>query len=137
MPEPLPPLSEPFRIDLSIPGQAQFLGVVRLAVAGLCHRLGLDLGEAGDLKMAVTEACNACLQVPDRPEALVLAFEVEPDQLVMSVRPSPPDDSPFSRGGASELALILLEALVDEVEVLQTPRGLRMTHYLVPRDLPD
>ena len=129
-----PPITEAFRVDLSIPGRAEFLGVVRLAIAGLCHRLGLDLGEAEDLKLAVTEACSQCMQAPHLPDVLAISCEVDSDELEITVLPTPANEALFAPGGPAELGLFLIEALVDEVEQLQSPRGLRLTRRLTPTE---
>lgn len=130
-----PPLTtESFRIALSIPGRAEFLGVVRLAVAGLAHRLGFDLGEAEDMKLAVTEACSQCMQTQIRPDALALQFEVDGENLRITIHPEPADDTLFAPGGPAELGLFLIEALVDEVEKLDSPKGLRLTRRLMAED---
>lgn len=130
-----PPLTtEPFRIDLAIPGRAEFLGVVRLAIAGLAHRLGFDLGESEDLKLAVTEACSQCMQTQDQPETLSISCEVDGEHLRITIHPEPTDDTLFAPGGPAELGLFLIEALVDEVEKLDSPKGLRLTRRLMAED---
>jgi len=44
-------------IELTVPAQTGFLGVVRTATAGLAARLGFTLDEIEDLRIAVDEAC--------------------------------------------------------------------------------
>ena len=126
----LPPFPSGFQVSLTIPGHPEFLGLVRLAVAGLCHRLGLDLGEAEDLKLAVTEACSQALQANQVPERIALAFQVEPDRIQVDILPEPGDGSAFAPGGPAALGLVLLEALVDATERLHSPHGLRLTRML-------
>lgn len=122
--------TESFRIALSIPGRAEFLGVVRLAVAGLAHRLGFNLDESEDMKLAVTEACSQCMQSRHRPATLSVTCEVDGETLRITIRPEPADETLFSPGGPAELGLFLIEALVDDVERLDSPKGLRLTRRL-------
>lgn len=122
--------AEPFRIEVTVPGRAEFLGVVRLAVAGLAHRLGFDLGEAEDLKLAVTESCSQCMQSERKPDSLRIQCEVDGSFLRITVHPTPADETLFAPGGPAELGLFLIEALVDEVDKLESPKGLRLTRRL-------
>ena len=126
---------ESFSLVLTVPGQPQFLGVVRLAVAGLCHRLGLDPGEAEDLKLAVAEACSQALQCQPAPDRVCLEVSVNEDRLQVDLIPHPADDSFFAPEGPAALGLLLIEALVDHMERLQSPRGLRLTR-LLPKGSP-
>lgn len=124
--------TEPFQIQLSIPGRAEFLGVVRLAVAGLAHRLGLNLGEAEDLKLAVAEACSRAMQAGREPDSLDIHCEVAAEELQVSIQPRSPQPDLFAPGGPSDLGLFLIEALVDRVDKLDSSSGLKLTWRLQP-----
>ncbi len=136
LPDPAPGLqSESFGLVLTVPGQPEYLGVVRLAIAGLCHRLGLDPGEAEDLKLAVAEACSQVIQGRPVPDRICLAVSVEEDRIQVDLVPHPTVDSLFAPEGPAALGLLLIEALVDRMEQLQSPCGLRLTR-LLPKESP-
>ncbi|MGI5843657.1 MAG: ATP-binding protein [Candidatus Xenobium sp.] len=128
MPEPGPSLQTgPFRLGLTIPAQAEFLGVVRLAVAGLCHRLDIPPDRGEDLKMAVDEACSYCIQTLPALERIAIRFEMAPDRLCVRLLPQPTPGPLVSSEESPPLGLILMEALVDTVERLEKPAGLQLT----------
>lgn len=57
-------MSNPLRDTLCIelPCDAKYLHAVRLAVAGAANRGGLTVQDIEDLKVAVGEACNNCIE---------------------------------------------------------------------------
>ncbi len=128
MPDSGPPLhAAPLHLGLSVPGQPEFLGVVRLAVAGLCHRLNVPLDRGEDLKMAVDEACSHCIQTLPGLERIALRFEIGRDGLGVRIVPQPAGGPLLPPDGPPPLGLVLMEALVDVVECLENPVGLRLT----------
>ena len=48
-------------IKFSIPGKAEYVGVVRLAVSSLANKSGFDVEAIEDIKIAVSEACTNAL----------------------------------------------------------------------------
>jgi len=55
--------SKLWNIQLRVPAEPEFLGIVRLACAGIAHRLGLDHELSEDFKLAATEACGHLLNL--------------------------------------------------------------------------
>jgi serine/threonine-protein kinase RsbW len=49
------------RVELSIPASADYIVVARLTTAAVASRLGFGLEHIEDLKLAVAEACTACI----------------------------------------------------------------------------
>jgi len=136
LPEPAPTRRPgPFDLYLTIPGQAEYLGVVRLAVAGLCHRLGLEPDDAEDLKLAVSEACSQALQADVRPDRVRVAISVDSERVRIDLFPDPADSSFLAPEGPAVLGRVLVESLVDQVEPLESAGGLRLTR-LLPVKLP-
>ncbi len=136
MPDPAPgQRTGPFDLHLTIPGQAEYLGVVRLAVAGLCHRLGLDPDDAEDLKLAVAEACSQAIQSRVAPDRIRVAISVDPERIQVDLVPHPSDATFLAPEGPGALGRVLVEALVDRVEPLESAGGLRLTR-LLPVPLP-
>ncbi len=84
-------------VELTVPAQATFLDVVRMATAGLAARLSLRHDDIEDLRSAVHEACAMVLALPGpRPDdaALTCRYEVLADALVVRV------SAPASEGAA-------------------------------------
>ncbi len=75
-------------LRLVLPAEAQNVGVVRHALAGLAEALGMEPGRVGDLKTVVTEACmNAVVHAyEEQPGPLEVDARREQDALVVIVR---------------------------------------------------
>lgn len=107
------------------------MGVVRLAAAGIAHRLELDLEQADDLKLAVTEACGHLLGLPGSNDAPIeIDWHIDAHSLAVTVQRACPKDSHQAGGQWSEIGLFLIHALMDEVDELDTNAGLRMVKHL-------
>ncbi|MFC5382513.1 anti-sigma regulatory factor [Aquipuribacter nitratireducens] len=116
-------------VELDLPADAAYLGVVRTACAGLGARLDLTLDEIEDLRIAVDEACTLVLRPGGRDDLadttdaapgpatgvrvtsrLRASFSVRDDTLaVRVVGPNPhlPDETSY--------AWAVLEALAGDV----------------------
>jgi serine/threonine-protein kinase RsbW len=76
-------------IELTVPANTGYLGVVRTATAGLAARLSFPLDEIEDLRIAVDEACVMLLSLPgpQPPESATLTcrFRVSDEALAVTV----------------------------------------------------
>jgi serine/threonine-protein kinase RsbW len=123
-------------LELTFPALSEWVSVVRLATAGVASRMGFSYDEIEDIKLAIAEACNNAIlhahpekagqmvRVQWLPCARHLEISVidggslEPHQLRLSESPKELDELP--EGG---MGLLLIEALMDEVEQSATPHG--------------
>lgn len=120
---------------LSLPSKPEYVGLSRLAVAGLAGVPRLPEESVADLKLAVTEACTFALQhAAEHSDALlVVAFRLIPGTWVIEVTWPAINrlgDVPPADGG---LGLAVMRALVDEVDLEPSPDGralLRLTKRL-------
>ncbi|MDQ3987131.1 MAG: ATP-binding protein, partial [Actinomycetota bacterium] len=90
-------------VELEIPSDAAYVGVVRLALSSFARASGVDEETLEDLKMAASEACaNAVLSNSEsNPQAPVtVQYRQEPDRIVIEVgdrgesyAPQPADSS--------------------------------------------
>jgi serine/threonine-protein kinase RsbW len=49
-------------VEIKIPAQTDYVGVIRLAVSGIAARLNFSVEQIEDIKVAVTEACANAVQ---------------------------------------------------------------------------
>jgi serine/threonine-protein kinase RsbW len=141
-------VAEAERVQLTLPNRVEYLGVARLLVSGVAHRMGFSYDEIEDIKLAVGEACtNAvehayeqeegslhveCLVYPDRLTITVAdqgkGFPVETVGSQLGPLTAQADDDDLEEGG---LGLYLIHILMDEVE-FHTAAGVSvsMTKYL-------
>jgi len=120
--------SKLWNIQLRVPGEPEFLGVVRLACAGISHRLGLDHELSDDLKLVATEACGHLLNLGARE--IEISWEIERAQLALVIQAVGEVDSEAADAQADlewkEIGLVLINALMDEVQEMNSPAGLRV-----------
>lgn len=136
-------------LEMTLPAQSEWVSVVRLATAGIAHRLGFVYDDIEDIKLAIAEACNNAILHADSQTstrllrvqwlpcarhleiAVIDAGSLEPHQLPL--HPSGETDALPESG----MGLLLIQALMDEVEQSTTPEGntvLRMIKHLAPNE---
>jgi len=103
------------QLDLTLPAQPEFVGVARLTLAGLASRLGLDIQQVEDVKVAVAEAMTLLLGAGDGGGAIQLSAQWDDGRLEIVV----------SRGGSAvslereeaAIAMMVMEAMMDEARL--------------------
>jgi serine/threonine-protein kinase RsbW len=143
MREPLKLASEPDdggQVELRIPSRAEWVGVARLAIAGIASRLQFSIEDIEDLKLAVAEACTNCIQHASGSESIAISCKIEKDKLVMTVEDSGVGASPGSLAPrhlgepqVGGLGVFLIRSLMDDVEYELGPQSgtrLTMTKFL-------
>lgn len=115
------------QIKLSIPNKPEYVGIVRLTVAGIANRLGFDIEQIEDIKVAVAEACtNAIIHGKnDGDENYNIDFIIGNNKLEICVCDSgkgckssdikKPNLEDPKEGG---LGIFIIKSLMDEVEIL-------------------
>ncbi len=106
-----------------MPASPELLRVARLTAAGLANRVGFDVDEIDDVKIAVDELCFAVVGSTPRAGTLSLRFLLEPGQLV--IEGSGPGSGAGQDGATSELSTLILDAVVDEHEVTHSAGEVR------------
>ncbi|HZV79441.1 MAG TPA: ATP-binding protein [Candidatus Binatus sp.] len=129
-------------IELRLPSKAEWVGVARLAIAGIASRLDFGIEDIEDLKLAVAEAYTNCIQhAADDGEVRILCG-IDPDKLTVTVT----DDGKGFRGQGTDprladepqergLGVFLIRTLMDDVSYDVDPRRgtrLTMTKHLRP-----
>ncbi|MDQ6779965.1 MAG: ATP-binding protein [Candidatus Eremiobacteraeota bacterium] len=127
-------------VELRIPSRAEWVGVARLAVAGIASRLKFSIEDIEDLKLAVAEACTNCIQHASGSEAVRVSCAIHSDKIVVIVQDSgkgfagrglgPKDLGEPKVGG---LGVFLIRSLMDDVDYELNPESgtkLTMTKFL-------
>jgi serine/threonine-protein kinase RsbW len=117
-------------MTLSVPGKAEYVSTVRLAVSSLAAKSGFDIEAIEDIKVAVSEACSnilchsqikeehsynvECTLHDDRLEITVVDNGVGFDLETYEEPDTDPDPECLQVGG---LGIYIIRALMDEVHV--------------------
>jgi serine/threonine-protein kinase RsbW len=72
-------------IELRLPSKAEWVGVARLAIAGVASRLNFSVEDIEDLKLAVAEACTNCIQHASDNDEVRIACVVYESKLMVTV----------------------------------------------------
>lgn len=120
-------------VTLRVPALAEYVDLVRLTLYGIASKLGFLYEEIEDMKVAVSEACNnAVLHAYEHAGMMEIRFLIMEGSLSITVKdegrsfdPAPETQTSPSLHGktldeieAGGLGLYLMQALMDEVEVL-------------------
>lgn len=115
-------------VELRIPSRAEWVGVARLAVAGIASRLKFSIDDIEDLKLAVAEACTNCIQHASGSESVRVSCAIHPDKIVVTVQDS---GKGFAGRGLSPkelgepkvggLGVFLIRSLMDDVDYELNP----------------
>ena len=121
------------RVELRIPAEPEWVGVARLAAAGIASRLDVPIEDLEDLKLAVAEACNCCIQNGGNGD-LRIACDLLADRISITVEragalnkagSSAPSGDDTELGG---LGVFLIRALMDDVTYVSDPAsGTKLT----------
>ncbi|MBI2841929.1 MAG: ATP-binding protein [Armatimonadetes bacterium] len=124
------------QIRLEIPSTAEFVGVVRQAVAGIAGRMCFSPTEVDDLKLAVGEACNNAVRhgCPSSVNPYItVVCNVAGDRLEIEISnglaggelcPTIVDDLDYSKEGG--MGLYIMREIMDEVEIIWHDRTARV-----------
>lgn len=97
-------------IRMSFPAKPDYILAVRLAVSAIAERMGFDIDDIEDIKVAGSEGCILLLSY--RPESVGISITVKQDGIGMDISAMAPkgrEETP-----EEDLSQYLLEALVDE-----------------------
>ena len=100
-------------VSLTIPAQAGYLVLARLALSAVCRLTPLEAVEVADLKLAVTEAANEFVSDNELTDATIdFAFRLANERLVLELSGARAPDTETEL----ELSRAIIEATVDESE---------------------
>lgn len=113
------------QIILSVPSKPEYLSVVRLTTSGIANRVGFDLEEIEDIKLAVAEACtNAMTHGKAENGNYDIEFTIEKESMIIEVKDSgkgcmienirKPQERELVEGG---LGVFIIKSLMDKVEI--------------------
>jgi hypothetical protein len=98
-------------VSLTIPAQAGYLVLARLALSAVCRLTPLEAVEVADLKLAVTEAANEFVSEGEPTDATIdFDFRLANERLVLELSGARACDTELEL----ELSRAIIDATVDE-----------------------
>ncbi len=131
-------------IKLSIPNKPEYVSVARLTVSAIANRMGFDIEEIEDIKVALAEACtNAITHGINDYDNFQVSFMIDEDKLTVSVCDSGrgcavkeiknPDFNHLNNEKEGGLGIFIIRSLMDNVEItsdLGSGTTITMTKYM-------
>ena len=120
-------------VEISITNKPEYLRVVRLLVAGYASRWPLSVDEVENIKVAVSEACNAAIQTApesDSEEYIKIKCWCEEKCIGFEIKDTSGADYGISGEdfGEHSLGMLLIRTLMDDVDIKQSAsRGTKIT----------
>ena len=107
-------------MTLEVPSRSEWVGIVRLAVAGVASKLAFDDSQIDDLRLAASEACALCVLQSDPDRSLTVEATAEPGKLLLAVRAFRPASEPVltdEQRETLEAAEYVIRSVVDEADI--------------------
>src|SRR4051794_10810451 len=100
-------------VRLSVPASLEYVRIVRLTASGVASRLGFDVEEIENLRVALDELASMAIELADSGE-LEVTFSTTDTELRISGR------APIANGvdvGVEALTAQILKAVIDDYEL--------------------
>ncbi len=110
-------------VRLAVPAMPEFLRLARVTASGLASRMGFTFDQVEDLRLAIDELCFGLTGAHGRPGTVHVRFLLRDSALVVEGEGQFEDSHRLTE--LSELSKVILDALVDEHELLTDEQGPR------------
>lgn len=114
-------------VNMTLPCKPEYVGVVRLTVSAIANRMGFNIEEIEDIKVAVAEACTNAIK-HGLDEEFDASFSIFSDKMTISIKDKgkgveidqiidPDLSNPNENGG---LGIFIIRSLMDDVDIIST-----------------
>lgn len=129
-------------IKLSVPNKAEYVSVVRLTTSAIASRMGFDIEEIEDIKVAIAEACTNTLEhgLNNEEKNFDIDFDMHVDKLAITVKDTGKGfnvdnvkELKVEDIGEGKLGIFIINSLMDEVEIIgdgEKSTEIRMIKYI-------
>lgn len=111
---------------LTIPGKPDYISVARLTSSAIASKIGLNLEEIEDIKVALSEACTNALK---RADEINIQFVIDDEKFTMIVENALlPIESDDISTKELEMGILIMKSLMDEVKFYN--EGVELIKYI-------
>ncbi len=115
-------------VTLVLPAKGEFVSTARLTASSVANRIGFNIDEVEDIKVAVSEVCNIILsKVGDEISQYKITFEINSDKLGITFTSDEKELGCFDGKVENEYGLYIIKALMDSVELCNLNHSIVMT----------
>jgi serine/threonine-protein kinase RsbW len=110
-------------INLKLPARPEYMSVARLATAAIANRIGFNIDEIEDLKVAVSEAGNFLINRYEDISYLTIDYKISRNRSILTSVKASGTKVPKGENKEDELSLFIIESVTDKV-TKQTEEGI-------------
>ncbi|PYG88120.1 serine/threonine-protein kinase RsbW [Ruminiclostridium sufflavum DSM 19573] len=115
-------------VTLVLPTKSEFVSTARLTASSVANRIGFNIDEVEDIKVAVSEVCNIILsRAGNELLQYKISFEIFKDKLEIIFVGENKDLGCFKETLENEYGLYIMKALMDSVELCNENHSIVMT----------
>jgi len=98
-------------VTLVLPAKSEFVSTARLTASSVANRIGFNIDEVEDIKVAVSEVCNIILsKVGDEISQYKISFEINSDNLEITFTGGEIEFGCFEGSVENEYGLYIMKA---------------------------
>jgi len=115
-------------VILVLPAKVEYVSTARITASSVANRIGFNIDEIEDIKVAVSEVCNMILsKTGDKISQYQIAFEINSDKLVITFTGNENALDCYDSVVENEYGLYIMKALMDSVELCNNKHSIVMT----------
>ncbi|QNU67600.1 ATP-binding protein [Ruminiclostridium herbifermentans] len=116
------------KVMLVLPLKTEFVSTARLTASSVAARMGFNIDEVEDIKVAVSEVCNIILsRAGNGLVQFKISFEMYKDRLEMTFTGEDAELQCFEGTLENEYGIYIMKALMDSVELCNDNHSIVMT----------
>lgn len=107
-------------IEICIPAKPEYVLVVRLTASAITTRVGLNIDDIEDFKVAIAEACISIINQKKKYKMLRIVFEIDNSiRVIVSGDEIINEDSKEEKSEKQDLSQYIIDSLMDSVEFIK------------------
>ena len=116
------------RVTLILPAKSEYVSTARLTVSSVANRIGFNIDDVEDIKVAVSEVLNMILsRAGDKIDQYIILFEISSDKLEITFTGHETELGCFNSEMENGYGLYIMKALMDSVELCNNNHSIVMT----------
>jgi len=115
-------------VTLVLPAKREYVSTARLTASSVANRIGFNIEEVEDIKVAVSEVCNIILaKMGNIISQYNIYFEINTNKLEITFTSDETELGCFDGAVENEYGLYIMKALMDSVELCNNNHSIVMT----------
>lgn len=115
-------------VALILPTKNEYVSTARLTASSIANRIGFNIDEVEDIKVAVSEVCNIILsRAGQTVKQYKVSFEICNDKLEITFTGNETPFECFGDAIENDYGVYIMKALMDSVELCNNSHSIIMT----------